>query len=427
MHPKRLVSWVVVFSGLGFTATAGAAPRTVLFPGVARAAGANSTAWRSDATLHNPTASPQTVRIELLPRGSATPAATTTLTVGVGATRQIGSIYDLLGAPDGAGMLRVTGDVIAWVRTYNQGARGTFGQDLAPVEPDGGYAPGEVVAFPFSTPADIRTGFRSNVLLVNLDVVPITATFAIAAATKAVEVPAGAYVQVDNLGAFLGAQPGVGTARVTATGRWYAVVSTIDPATGDPTTVRALGPGETGERLFVGVARAAGANQTQWRSEAVLHNPSEETVEATLELIPRGSDTVAASTTLTLLAGRTRRVEDVYDTLGVASGAGTLRVSGDVLAWVRTFNQGVGGTFGQDLPPVHPWVAVGPSIPVALPFRAAADIQTGFRSNLVVQNLEDRELRLSLRSGRIEKTRTWVFGLVAALQPLLPASALVQD
>jgi hypothetical protein len=384
---------------------AGAAGRVVLYPGLARVAGANGTAWRSDGVFHNPEASPQTIQLELLPRGSATVATSASLTLAVGETRQIDNLYGFLQASDGAGMLRVTGEAIAWIRTYNAGTTGSFGQDLAGVEPGGGYGPDEVVVFPFSTAPDVKTAFRSNMLLVNLEAAPITASLVAGGVVKTTAVPAGAYVQIDNLGAFLKTPAGFGTVRVTATGRWFAVVSTVDPVTGDPTTVRGLGVGETDVKLFAGVASLAGVNQTAWRSEAVLYNPADDPATATLELVPRGSTAVAASTTVTLAAGETRRLADVYQSLGAASGAGALRVSGGVLAWVRTFNQGAQGTFGQDLPPIDTAGAVGASVPVALPFRSAASIQTDFRSNLVVQNLESFDITLSLRAGSIETTQ----------------------
>ncbi|MGE5156359.1 MAG: hypothetical protein ACM3JP_02560, partial [Betaproteobacteria bacterium] len=410
-------------------AAAAASGRVVLYPGVARLAGANGTAWRSDAVFHNPTAAPVTLQLELLPRGSASVAASAPLTLAVGETRQMDDVMDFLHAGTGAGMLRVTGDAIAWVRTFNQGAQGTFGQDLPGIEPDGGYGPGEQVVFPFSTAPDIKTAFRSNLLLVNLDTVAITVTLRAGATSKTTSVPAGAYAQIDNLGAFLGTPAGFAVVWARADGRWAGAISTVDPVTGDPTTVRALGPGETDERLFAGIAKVAGNNGTAWRSEATLYNPSDGSVSTTLSLIPRGGSAVAASTVLNLAAGETRRLADVYQTLGVSSGAGALRVSGGVLAWVRTFNQGAQGTFGQDLPPIATEVAVGPSVPVALPFRAAASIQTEFRSNLVVENLDDHDITLSIRAAAVVKTQTVPAGAYTQIDNLgaflgLPAGAV---
>ncbi|GBC79135.1 hypothetical protein HRbin09_00349 [bacterium HR09] len=380
-------------------------PTVVFFPGVAHAPGASGTAWRSEVILHNPTGTSQQVELALLPRGSGAVAVASQLVLAVGETRRIPDLYAFLRAPDGAGMVRITGEVVAWVRTYNQGASGTFGQDLVPVDASSAYTPSEPLIFPFSATADIKTGFRSNLLLVNLEPVAITFTLRAGTAEKTVSVPAGAYSQIDNLGSFLGAASGFSVVQVSATGRWFAAISTVDPVTGDPTTLRGLGAGDSSERLFAGVAKLPGANQTSWRSEAVFYNPTSASLPLTLELIPRGQGNAAARANLTLAAGETRYLPDLYQTLGVASGAGTLKVQGGALAWVRTFNRGNQGSFGQDLPPATPSLAVGSSIPVALSVYSPTSPQTDFRSNLVVQNLENRDITLSLRAGVTEKSQ----------------------
>jgi len=403
---ERLVRWcsVCLLGVLVFTPWA-AAERVLLVPGVARVTGNNNTAWRSDAVFHNPTAAAQTVEVELLPRGSAAVAAQASLPLAPGETRSVENLYEFLHAADGAGMLRLTGDVVSWVRTYNRGGAGSFGQDLAAVAPGEGWNAGEVLVFPFARPADTTREFRSNLLLVNLDTAAITVTMRAGAIEKTKTVDPGTYAQIDNVGTFLGAPVGFGAVRLWATGRWFGVMSTVDPFTGDPTTVRGLPPAAGRERLYAGVAKVTGTNQTVWRSEATFHNPGDAPAQVKLELIPRGAGNVAASTTLTLAVGETRRLADLYQTLNVASGAGALRVSGPVLAWVRTFNQGTQGSFGQDLPPLDPALAAGAGIPVALPFRSAANTLTDFRSNLVVQNFEARDITLSLRVGNTERTQ----------------------
>jgi hypothetical protein len=399
----RLVVCVLLGTVLGHPVAA--SDRAVLYPGVARIGGVNQTSWRSGAAFHNPTAGALTVRLDLLPRDSASVAATAMLDLAVGETRQVEDLYAFLHAADGAGMLRVSGDAVAWLRTYNQGATGTFGQDLAGVQPDAGFRADEVVVFPFSKPGDPKLEFRSNLLLVNLETVPITLTLRAGSLEKTKTIPAGTYAQVDNVGSFLGAPGGFGVVRVRATGRWSGTMSTVDPFTGDPTTVRGLLLSETGARLYAGVAKVGGANQTAWRSEAILHNPGDAAAQVTLELIPRDGSAVAAHTALTLQAGETRRLVDLYQTLGVASGAGALRVSPGALIWARTYNQGAQGSFGQDLPPVVLETATGGGIPVALPFAATANIALDFRSNLIVQNLESHDVTLSVRTGSTLKMR----------------------
>jgi hypothetical protein len=57
-----------------------------------------------------------------------------------------------MGAASGAGILRVSGKLLTWVRTFNQGTAGTFGQDVSPVLPAGGTEAGSEVLFPISRP-----------------------------------------------------------------------------------------------------------------------------------------------------------------------------------------------------------------------------------------------------------------------------------
>lgn len=211
-------------------AVAGSEPTVVFFPGVAHAPGASGTAWRSEVVLHNPTGSSQPVELALLPRGSGTVAVRSELVLSVNETRRIPDLYAFLHAADGAGMVRVTGEVVAWVRTYNQGTNGTFGQDLVPVDVNSAYAPGEPLVFPFAATADIRTGFRSNLLLVNLHPTAMTFTLRTGAIEKTLNVPAGAYSQIDNLGSYLGAAPGFSVVEVSANGRWFAAVSLLTPS-----------------------------------------------------------------------------------------------------------------------------------------------------------------------------------------------------
>lgn len=399
---RRLLGPALVILALGATAAEG---RVRLFPGVARAPGANATVWRSDGVLHNPGVAAQTVRLELIPRGGAAVLASTSLVLQANETRTIPSVYDLLGTLDGSGVLRVTGEVAAWFRSYNQGAKGTFGQDLPPLDPRRPNARGTVQAFAFASPQSTATDFRSNLLLVNLDSKPVVFTISAGGKEKTTTVPAGANSQINNLGAFLATPKGFFAASVTADGRWYAVVSTVDPVTGDPTTVRGIAPVSQGERRFPGVAKLSGANQTAWRTEATFANPGTSPASLRLALVPRGSSQEAATRTVALAAGEALRVADLFAYLGVASGAGMLRVTGPALAWVRTFNQGASGTFGQDLAAVGEGEGFSADTPVLFPFESPADPRTGFRSNLAVLNLDDRDITLTMRARDRTGTR----------------------
>lgn len=220
------------------TATQTEPPRVQELPGVASAPGSNQTVWRSSATLYNPAGVSVPVKLEIVPRDGATVVASKSLTLAAGEVRSIPNLYQELAAPSGAGTLRVTGDALIWVRTFNQGEEGTFGQDLVG-SGEVVFQAGERVLFPIATATNVQTQFRSNLLLLNLENTPIDFTLQSGNATKVVPLPARTYRQLDQVGKQqLGLPAGTSLLAVSATGRWVGYVSTVDPVTGDPTTVR---------------------------------------------------------------------------------------------------------------------------------------------------------------------------------------------
>jgi hypothetical protein len=212
-------------------------------PGVASLAGQNQTAWRSSLTLHNPVAEARPVLLEISARDTGAVVASRQLDLTAGEVRELADLYAELGAPSGAGCLRVTGDVLVWVRTFNLGEAGTFGQDVVSSR-EGEIGAGEEMLFPISTARNTASGFRSNLLLLNRESVPITVHLTVGAVSLDVPVPARTYVQLTNVGHELGLPAGTSVLRVRADGRWCGSVSTVDPTTGDPTTVRGQRPPE---------------------------------------------------------------------------------------------------------------------------------------------------------------------------------------
>lgn len=200
--------------------------------GAASAGGAAGTFWSSELVLANVSESASEVRLEIIPRDSAAVAAGTILTLAAGETRRLPDVYAALNAGQGAGTLRVTGDVLAWMRTFNQTSSGTFGMGVPSVTGATAFDPDGLVFFPVSTPADVQKEFRSNLLLLNLETT--TATFNVASGnvSKTQEVGPGTFVQIDRVGGWLGLPTGRAVLSVRSTGSWHGLVSTIDPATG---------------------------------------------------------------------------------------------------------------------------------------------------------------------------------------------------
>lgn len=403
-HDSNQNAVVSVRSAVASLATTGEARRALL-PGIAHQSGQNNTTWRSEGVMTNPLAAAANVLLEIVPRDGSAAAARRAYDLAPGQVVQVADLYTELGLGGGAGALRVTGPAVGWVRTYNQGTSGTFGQDVVSAAA-AAFDAGEAAVFPVYTPASVQTDFRSNFLAQNLESSPITLTLRIGTHTLDVPVPAGAYAQRNLVGQLVGAPAGLGILEVSGTGRWSGTVSSVDPVTGDPATVRALRPvGAGGTTVFAGVASQAGQNNTQWRSQAVLYNPSAALQAVVLEIVPRGATTPSASLGLALQPGEVRQIADLFAALGAGTGAGALRVNGAVLAWVRTFNQGVSGTFGQDVPPVRAveWAA---GETVLFPIERPASLTANFRSNLLLLNQGAAILNVTLSGGGKTKTTT---------------------
>lgn len=387
-------------------------PTRFVFPGVASAAGVNATDWRSEAVFHNPWTAAKSVQLTLTNRGTGAVVASKGITLGAGETRAVADLYAELGAPAGAGALALEGPVLAWVRTSNLLGNGnplglpagtTFGQDAVEIDDASARADRDRF-FPIHRPADLARDRRSNLVLHNPGDVELAVTLAAGSGTATATVPPRTYVQVNNVGQFVGAPNGASILRVRANGPWSGSIATVDPFTGDPTTVRGLSRFDDGTALFPGVASAAGQNSTTWRSEAILFNEGDAAVTAKLELLARGSGALVATKELSVGAGELLSIPDVYAQLGAPAGAGALRVSGGVLAWVRIYNQGAAGTFGQDAANVATEY-FEPDRPVAFPVRTAADLATEFRSNLVLVNGEPGPLLFTLTIGGVSKTQ----------------------
>ncbi|HPC84782.1 MAG TPA: hypothetical protein P5234_16080 [Thermoanaerobaculaceae bacterium] len=224
-----------------------AAGEEVWFVGVASWPGANGTRWRSEAVLYNATGAPQEVRLELRARGFGTVTASRTLSLAAGEVRRLPDLYAALEAAPGTGVLRIEGPVMAWVRTFNQGEQGTFGQDVPPARIADAVPSEGTRLFPASASASLQAGFRSNLLLLNFGGQPATFTVRGCGASASIEAAGGAYEQMNNLAGWLGCPDGPFIVEVSGSGPWYGYVSTVDAVTGDPTTVRGVPAPQSGQ------------------------------------------------------------------------------------------------------------------------------------------------------------------------------------
>ncbi|MCU0290402.1 MAG: IPT/TIG domain-containing protein [Thermoanaerobaculaceae bacterium] len=401
-----------------------------LFQGVARQSGNLGSDWRSEVSLFNPTSSSQTVQLKIHAKKSSAVAAARSYSMAPGEMRSIADLYTELGATEGSGVLRVCGSATAWVRTFNSTPTGTYGQSVPPHAEDM-FEFDEEALFAINAPASSASGFRSNLLLLNLEPRPTTFVLTIGGAQVTYRVEALQFDQVNGVGATVGSTAGASVLSVRADGRWAGYVSTIDPDTNDPTTVRGVRRSQAGPVLFPGVTRGSGQNLSVWRSEATLLGTGEGPEQVLLEVLAKGTGAPVGSARYTLASGEVRLVSDIIQAIGAPDGSGTLRVTGRALAWVRTFSQGTHGTFGQDCTPLVSDRAFTAQDNVLFPVQAFQNTTVNPRSNLLVQNLDSKAINVTLRIGtkvggrRIEAGAYDQFNNLGALLGTYPGTALL--
>jgi|GEM_PF-5883145 len=285
MKPKTIFH-PVLWGLLSALLLAGAAfpSQAILYTGVASAAGANNTAWLSEVMLYNHTTAAQNILVEIIPQGGTAASGIHSFALNAGATQFIPDIYADAEAPGGAGTLRVTGDVLSWVRTYNQSGQGTFGQDI-PAAQDITVFPGTTALFPVSVPATLDSGFRSNLILQSLGSGPQHVTLNIMGTVHTVDLPAGVFLEINNVGSVVGAGTGRWPLTVSSDGSWAGFISTVDPVTGDPTTVRGILQPAASERIVFPYAPDATGERDIWSM-----NPDGTDVRPLIQM--RGADNI---------------------------------------------------------------------------------------------------------------------------------------
>jgi PKD repeat protein len=243
MNKPFYVLLIAAFLVAASSAALAAEYPVVLYHGVAHVAGLNGTKWRSEVFCSNAEPTAQNVKFELIPRGSTAVQAIKNLEVQAGATLFEGDIYAALEAPDGAGSLRVTGNVLCWVRTFNldEAHHATYGATVPPyIDNQTTYEAGEEVFFPAQVAANVATGFRTNLLLYNPSNHGLHLTVASGSTSKTYTVGSLQYIQISDLGSNMGLPVGPQTIKVTGDAPWWGYVSIVDPVSGDGATILGL-------------------------------------------------------------------------------------------------------------------------------------------------------------------------------------------
>ncbi|HSE63696.1 MAG TPA: hypothetical protein VLG15_08820 [Thermoanaerobaculia bacterium] len=351
----------------------------LVVPAVGRLPGAFDTFWRTDLIVRNPSSE----RISVLAR--FVPSASGESFVDQPVERRIelgpseiwlyadvlGSIFDI---PRGSGALFLIPDgdfaITATSRTYTDSPRGTYGMGIGAV--DLFAAAGARFSLSFSGALQ-GSDFRTNFVAVDTsgrgsDVsVRVLEPGDAQVPPFAFRAPAGGQTQLNGLGEALGVpldRTG-GLLVQPLSGEVVASVVSIDNRTNDPTYFPPDLPSPY-VRTIPAIGHVDGANGSRFRSDLFLFNPSERSQSVTLTAKRWDVGENEAMVTLSLAAGESRVVRDVFQTLFGKTGIGRLRyVSTGLDTGVRVTSrlytvEEDGGTFGLLMPPLNSFQSAGP-------------------------------------------------------------------
>ena len=385
------------------TAKTGPPPNALIIPSVGHLNGINSV-WRSDIRLANTGFSKVKYQLTFTPTGddASKPAKQTTIEVDAGGTTALDDIvrnwYGVGSLGEAAnGVLEIrplstankggVGGVepqvdVAFVtavssRTYNVSAQGTLGQFI-PAVPFAAFV-GKAAANAFPTILGLQQiaqndAFRTNLGIVEAAGKPATVLVNVFNGSgnnvfsQVVNMAAGEQKQLNSFLSANNVTLADGRIEVQVTGgdgRITAYASRVDNATGDPLLVTGTPLNAQGSTRYVipGVA-ALNTGFANWQSDVRVFNPGAAAVTTTVTYYPQNNSGSPASTAITLNPGETKQLDNILPGLfGLVNTGGALHfdtpAATNLLVSGRTFNQTSTGTFGQYIPAVTPFEAVG--------------------------------------------------------------------
>ena len=381
-----------------------------LIPAAANSWGPSGTRWLTELFMVNPW--PIEVQVDLffmLQLQDNTDSEPVAITVPAGAALRLNDVVGTtFGAPDavGAVMLGAQWPLFVSSRTANHADGGTFGQ-LVPAMDLNDLSTGTdaVRLLHLVSNGAFRTnlGFANaspDPLVVDVDihdsngekVTELSVALAPYSFQQLTDSLAAIGVPIDDAYAVI--RPAHEAAR------YFTYASIVDRTSGDPTFVTARRAAS--EPVIVpAVARVAGFNGTFWRSDLVVHNPTDAEAIVQVELLP-GSETTTrkSSTEVVIPAGASRRFDDALGELFNYDGVASLRLvptTGAVMAMSRTYNTVNGHTLGQAIPGVdsHEILAAGESVEL-IQLRHSPDSSSGFRTNLGFTNTVNEPIIVDL-------------------------------
>ncbi|HUP50394.1 MAG TPA: hypothetical protein VNA04_16585 [Thermoanaerobaculia bacterium] len=343
----------------------------LVLPAVGRTAGAFDSDWVTDVIIQNPVDAPQRVDIRFAPSGLSTVAAQDNARSVVLEPNEIRLIEDVLHSlfgiesAIGAFFIEPESGITMTSRTYSKSSEGTYGFGMHAIDV---HAAAASARFPLTfAGAFLGQDYRTNLIIADagesgsLAGVRAAGTSGLMGFSDvAFEVGARGQQQINNVGTSIGLWPFETGALLfrPARGSATAAVFAIDNRTNDPTYFPPDLPAPI-VRTIPAIGHVDGANDSRFRSDLYLYNPSPQVRTVTLQM--KMWDSAANATiNFTMLPNEARIIRNVLQTLFGRTGIARLRyqsAAGDssgIRVTSRTYSiNDDGGTFGFLMPPLN--------------------------------------------------------------------------
>jgi hypothetical protein len=348
----------------------------LVLPGIGRIEGAYGSFWQSDVVIYNPSAARQNVVVRWVPTGSGPvidQPQQKTLTLEPMEIRVIAdALKTLFGFDSGNGAFFLDPDfgINATSRTYTRGGAGSYGYGTNAIDIFSATRPRFPVTF---SGAFAGENFRTNLVLTDVSgrgtvasTLATGANGAMGANDLTIAAAPNGQQQLNSIGLMLGLLPGdTGALRVQpARGEAIASVYTIDNRTNDPTYFPPDLPAQE-LRTIPLIGHVDGANNSKFRSDLYVFNPSAQPRTVTLSVKAIDQPETPTTLTLTLLPNEARVIRDVLFNAFGKTGLARLRYqsqsdTASVRVTSRTYTiDANGGTYGFLMPPLNNFQIAG--------------------------------------------------------------------
>lgn len=343
----------------------------LVLPAVGRTAGAFDSYWVTDVIINNPASTPQKVDIRFAPTGA--PATTAenplrTVTLAANETRLIEDVLESLfgmEAGTGAFFIEPESGVTMTSRTYSKAATGTYGFNMPAVDM---FAAAASARFPVTfAGAFLGTNYRTNLVITDAGEHGSVSGLRAAGTTGLMglsdvrfEVGPKGQQQINGIGPMIGVYPYETGALLFQPTRGSAIASvfTIDNRTNDTTFFPPDLPAPI-VRTIPAIGHVDGANNSRFRSDLYIYNPTAQIRTLTLQVRMWDSPDTA-TLQFTMLPNEARVVRDVLQTMFGRRGIARLRYqsmdgnANGVRVTSRTYSvNDDGGTYGFLMPPLN--------------------------------------------------------------------------